>query len=243
MNADIQLMDTKTGEKQYRRDFHYLSKALPYDEWFADGARQLSRGFEQAQVALAERIIDELFLVTSFPFDTGLWSFPGQPEFGSCWFFPVYPSSQYSSLWYSIRHNSPGITLLYANVDSTQPLLQWEPFPRPRDLTPDNESLVRQISNVTYDLKIWEASHDYPERLVYDRTNLVDAKHKLEYPLNPQTKYFWTIRARYNISDKPQATRWAFSLIPSTAEGMPPGGSCDLDEIPNTNYFRFMTPQ
>jgi len=242
MNADIQLVDTKTSEKRYGRDFHYVSQELPYDEWFADGSRELARGFGQAQAALAERVIDELFLVTSFPFATGLWAFPGQPEYGACWFYPLYPKQKYTSLWYSIRHNAPGIHLLYTDVDSAQPLLQWEPFPRPRDLTPENESLLRRISDVSYDLKIWEAPRDFPERLVYDRIGITASSHRLEYPLKPHSRYFWTIRARYSISGRPQVTRWAFSLIPGNAEGMPPGGSCDLDEIPATNYFRFQTP-
>ncbi len=64
----------------------------------------------------------------------------------------------------------------------------------------------------------------------------------MESPLEKHARYFWSVRARYKMTGKPQVTRWAFSLIPATAAGMPPGGSCDLDEIPSTNFFRFITP-
>lgn len=242
MNAAIRLVDTRTGLQRFGRDFHQLSEELPFDVWFANGSQRLADEFKHSQAALAERIIDELFLVTDFPFASGLWTLPGQPDFGICWFAPISPKVSYTTLWYSIRHASPGISLLYPEVDSLQPLLEWEPFPRPRDITAANEPVLHRIGNVTYDLKIWEAPNDFPARLIYDRTGISVARYRPEYPLKPQTRYFWTIRARYTFSGNPQVTRWAFSLIPATAAGMPPGGSCDLDEIPSTNFFRFQTP-
>ncbi len=242
LNAHVRLLDSRTGNEHYGRDFHYSSQERPFAEWLDNGAVELSLGFEQAQAILAERIVDELFLVTRFPFASGLWALPGQPEFGTCWFRPIQPAIEYSSLWYSIRHNAPGIHMLYPVVTSVQPLLEWEPLPRPRDLVAQNEALIRQIGNVTYDLKVWEAPNDFPQRLVCDLSGLAEPRHQFAEALKPKTKYFWTVRARYKLAGKPQATRWAFSLIPTTAPGMPPGGSCELDEIPTTSYFRFVTP-
>lgn len=79
-------------------------------------------------------------------------------------------------------------------------------------------------------------------RLAYQRSGLPQPEHALTYALEPHTRYYWTFRARYTLDERQQATRWAFSLAPATAAGMPAGGTCDLDEIPPTNYFRFMTP-
>ncbi len=42
-------------------------------------------------------------------------------------------------------------------VDSLQPTLRWEAFPRPEDREADREGLLSRISDVTYDLKIWKA--------------------------------------------------------------------------------------
>jgi len=230
----------------YSRDFQYLSRERPFAEWFSDGSKELLSGFRQAMATLAERIDDELFVVTSFPFDSGLWVFPGQPEFGSCWFRPIYPELRYTSLWYSIRHNAPGIQILYPEVDSLQPLLRWEAFPRPRDRKPEKASVLSTIGDVTYDLKIWEATGDYPERLMYDIRGLHDPQYRPPFPMKPRTKYFWTFRARYTLAGQSQVTRWAFSSIPSNVPAdypqRRPGGTCDLDAIPSTNYFRFVTP-
>jgi hypothetical protein len=45
---------------------------------------KLLSGFKQAMIILANRIVDELFIVTSFPFDSGIWALPSQPQFGYC---------------------------------------------------------------------------------------------------------------------------------------------------------------
>lgn len=246
MNARIRLLATHTGKEIYTRDFQFLSRERPFKEWFSDNSRDLISGFQQAMGVLAERIVDELFIVTNFPFDSGLWAFPGQPEFGTCWFQPLYPEIKYSSLWDSMRKNEPGIKILYTPVNSLRPVLKWESFPRPRDQIPANASILDQIGRVTYDLKIWEAPNDYPERLVFDMTGLADTRYQPAVDLKPKTQYFWSFRARYTLANQPQVTRWAFSNIPSNTPDDYPrrqaGGSCDLDAIPADNYFRFLTP-
>jgi hypothetical protein len=246
LNARIRLLATDSGTEIYTRDFQYLSRERPFAEWFSNGSKELLLVFRQAMVTLADRIVDELFIVTNFPFDSGSWAFPGQPEFGSCWFRPIYPELKHTSLWYSIQHNSPGINVRYTEVDSLQPLFRWEAFPRPRDQKPSNASVLNQITDVTYDLKIWEATSSYPERLFYDISGLHDSQHRPAFPLKPMTKYFWTFRARYKLAGQSQVTRWAFSSIPSNVPSEYPqrrlGGTCDLDAIPSTNYFRFITP-
>ena len=168
LNVSIHLVSAGNGKELYTRDFQFLSHELPFAEWFSEGSKPLLSVFKQAVENLADRILDELFLITSFPLDSGLWVLPDQPEFGTCWFRPIYPELRYSSLWYSISHNSPGIHVLFTEVVSSQPTLKWEAFPRPRDRKKGNEALLNKISDVTYDLKIWEVINDFPERLTYD---------------------------------------------------------------------------
>ena len=246
LNARVRLVAPDTGQEIYTRDFQYLSRQLQFADWFAEGSKELAAAFEEAVEVLSERILDELFLVTDFPFDSGLWALPGVDAFGSCWFRPLYPEVRYTSLWYSIRHNAPGIHIRYTAVDSHRPLLKWEPFPRPRDHKETNMYVLGRISEVTYDLKIWEVVGDYPGSLVYEINDLLLPEFRPPFPLKPCTKYFWTFRARYNMAGQPQLTRWAFSSIPSNVPGeypqRPAGGTCNLDAIPATNYFRFVTP-
>ena len=245
LNARTRLLEIQTGNLIFARDFQFMSHSLPIADWFSNRSQALATSFVQALQGLAERIIDELFLVTRFPFDSGYWTLPGQPEFGACWFRPLYPELKYTSLLYSIRTGQPGVHILYTDVDSLQPTLKWEAFPRPRDQKPDNHTVLEKISNVSYDLKIWEAPNGYPERLIIDVSGLSEPQYQPVIELKPKTRYFWTFRTRYHLAGQAQVSRWAFSNIPSNVPGeypaRPAGGNCDIDGIPNTNYFRFKT--
>lgn len=250
--ARITVSRSADGSLRYQRDFRYDSAPRPYRTWFEDGSRLLADAFQRAVVNLAERILDELFLITDFPFPSGYWAFPGTPEFGVCWFRPLYPEYRQRSMSDSIgegmRHPITGAEvmarnlILYTPVDSLRPTLRWEPFPRPRDMKPGNEDLLQRIDDVSYDLKVWDTRSGYPRRLVYEQEGLPQPEHTLTYALASHMRYYWTFRARYRLDGRPQVTRWAFSLSPATANSMPLGGTCELDEIPPTNYFRFVTP-
>lgn len=63
----------------------------------------LAEGFRHAVASLAERILDELFIITDFPFASGLWAMPNSPEFGICWFRPLYPERRLRPLSTSVR--------------------------------------------------------------------------------------------------------------------------------------------
>jgi hypothetical protein len=241
MSARVRLSDTATGEAQYVREFLYTSAPHPFNQWFGDQASRFVEEFGVATDALSGRILEELFLVTDFPFPSGKWALGG-PEFATCWFYPVHPARDMRSLWEFMAHPGaldPERDLLgYPLVESLQPTLEWEPLPRPRDQVPEHEVLLARIENVSYDLRIWEARDGHPEQLVYDRVGLREPRHRLEYTLAPATQYFWSFRARYSLDGKPQATRWAFSLAPGGSSG----NACDLDAIPPANYYRFATP-
>ena len=119
-------------------------------------------------------------------------------------------------------------------VDSLQPLLRWEAFPRAKDREADRERTVGHITEVTYDLRVWETPHRYsPPRVrrgpkgvitdvrdeppgrfdgerspIYVRTGLTTPSHRIELPLKPATYYRWTIRARFLLNGQPRITDW-----------------------------------
>ncbi len=105
-------------------------------------------------------------------------------------------------------------------VDSLQPTLRWEAFPRPEDREADREGLLSRISDVTYDLKIWKAPAGDPGWRAlrgvvihlddaYTRQGLPHPWHELEIPLEPCTKYFWTIRAKFRLDGDLRVIQWA----------------------------------
>ena len=118
-------------------------------------------------------------------------------------------------------------------VDSLQPTLEWEAFPRESAGPRGRE----QIGNVTYDLRIWRSlPADDPNEavvvdLVYAREGLEAPRHRLEEPLLPATQYVWTIRARYELNGMPRATQWS---------GRAPQARLPIE--PNPWRYRFFTP-
>jgi len=113
----------------------------------------------------------------------------------------------------------------FVEVDSLQPTFQWQPFPRPEDF------LAGKVQNVTYELRIWTTTPGESGKLRYVRSGLKSPYHKLEEPLEPSSKYFWSVRARFMIDDHIRVIEWGLAGIPLRNEA-----------VPNQSCFRFKTP-
>jgi len=121
----------------------------------------------------------------------------------------------------------------YYEVDSLRPLFWWESFPRSQDIKGDKDGPLARIDKVTYDLKIWRTQDDceYPAELVYSRQGLPASSHIIEKSLDPSTKYYWTVRARFEIDGQTRVTEWGVGW-----QGR------RLPVTPNPLYYRFKTP-
>ena len=112
----------------------------------------------------------------------------------------------------------------FYEVDTLQPTLRWETFPRPEDYAAHGEEFRTRVSNVTYDLRLWESmgGNRYGEKKIrtfgeytdsdYSRDGLVSPFHTVEIPLRPATAYYWTVRARFAIDGHPRVTEWGRQL-------------------------------
>ena len=118
----------------------------------------------------------------------------------------------------------------FVEVDTLQPTLRWEPFPDADARKDDRDGRLNRIRDVSYDLRILGAEHDYPTEVLYARSELPEPSHKVETPLMPAAKYFWTIRARFTLDGVTRVTPWARIL-----------GSNDV-VVPSRYYFGLKTP-
>ncbi|HUM16825.1 MAG TPA: hypothetical protein VL086_14115 [Candidatus Nitrosotalea sp.] len=100
-------------------------------------------------------------------------------------------------------------------ADDLQPTLRWETFPRPVD--------APAVSNISYELRIWRAEKNQdapgqglvlPGELVYARAGLVEPVHRVETPLEPDTLYLWSIRARFELEGRVRVTDWGALMFP-----------------------------
>ena len=96
----------------------------------------------------------------------------------------------------------------FVQVDSLQPVLQWKSFPTTKDTKADKTGELSRVSEVTYELKILRAQNSFQGDVVYTRTGLSNYTHKVERPLTPLTRYFWSVRVRFRVDDEYRETGW-----------------------------------
>lgn len=123
--------------------------------------------------------------------------------------------------------------LIYPVIDFARPSFQWEPFTPPASI-PGSPS---GPTNISYDLRIWKVRNGSLGELVYERKSLPMPAHELQKPLEPDTRYFWSVRARFELDGENRLADWSRALQPYN-----PWIRSDLPSpIPAANYFRFIT--
>jgi hypothetical protein len=256
------------GEHLYERKFVYESD--PYDGtcWAAKNAALFEAELHRAYASIAESIVEQVFLLTALPLETNyrdpdqkihhILSIGGGQACGLAW---RLPPREYFPTIFSDRNRTNWNR--FPVVATRMPTLEWEPFPRVIDQHTRYAPLLNTVSNIRYDLRIWKVVSDTPPQLVYERRALTVPTHTLDQPLKSGTRYFWSIRARFDVNGKTRATRWGCyrapmvdvmgthikpPASPATMVGViaTPGGAyrdpCTMDFIPTALYYRFKTP-
>jgi hypothetical protein len=227
--ASARLVGADTGSSVYEREFRQAGPPRRFSDWTRGEGEQMREALSRGLDALAREIADGIFVQADLDISSGTWAFPGSRRYGSCWLTPVNPRNDYGALSRELE---------YTVVSSLRPSLSWDPFsiePAPARLKSGSGGGVR---DVRYDLRIWQVRAEERGSLVYERLGLPTASHRLEQPLLPQQRYFWSIRACFTIDGANPCTPWASSLVPSLG-----GRTCESPGIPPWNYFRFATPR
>ena len=120
----------------------------------------------------------------------------------------------------------------FVEVRSLEPTLRWESFPRPFDRKADKEGSLDRIGEVTYELRIWRTTNGQSGDLVYAREGLKVPYHTLEKPLEPGTRYLWSVRAVFTQDGRFQVIEWGLA-----------GYLLRDQTVPNDSCFRFRTPE
>ncbi len=118
----------------------------------------------------------------------------------------------------------------YVEVDSLQPELRWQTFPRQEDIAADKTGELKLIQELTYELRVWKTISGSSGELVYARRGLTQAHHKLEEPLEPATKYLWSVRAKFVLDGNARVTEWGMA-----------GYVLRGEVVPNPSCYRFKT--
>lgn len=136
-----------------------------------------------------------------------------------------------------LRPEYPEVSKDYIEVNSFQPTFTWAPFEPPPDRQSKASKSGTGSSDVTYEVKIWRTDeYHYPLSLVYQRKGVIETSHRVGMPLEPNTKYVWSVRARFSVEGKIRVNEWG-----GINEGI-----CVFERsnslIPSHCYYRFKTP-
>lgn len=257
-----------SGEPLYDREFVYESDWYDGERWAADNAGLLEAEMRRAYASLAESIVEQVFLLTDLPLESNyrdpdqktqnILPMPGDMACGLAWRLPPrkFSPTVFGDLERKNWNRFPVIA-------TRTPTLEWESFPRVIDKPARYAQLLSTVSNIRYDLRIWKVIRDAPPQLVYERRALPVPTHTLDQPLESGTRYFWSVRARFDVNGKTRATRWGCYRTPMlevsgthikpeaspatllgviVATGSTYRDPCTLDFIHTNHYYRFETP-
>jgi hypothetical protein len=262
MEATIHIVRVNAPEPLYQREFVYQSEAYNAPQWGENKAALFQAELQRAYTSIADSVVEQVFLLTALPLESratassedGLSDLLGGRDVcGLAW---VSPAHDYH-FDISKHHEFNRFTM----VGSRQPTLAWEAFPRDNDRHSDARASLSGISNVRYDLRLWQVIADAPPRLINEWRGLAVPTHTLE-ELAPESRYFWSARARFDMAGRVHGTKWGYyrspnymvsgdrikpdaspaSVLGPFLAGAAPRDVCTLDFIPVSNYYRFQTP-
>jgi len=138
-------------------EHRYLAPGHAFRSWSPD---QWSQELARASGILGASISESIFLES--------WQFPVDRTWDKhhCVLRPLSPASLEAPK--AVRGGRPDAT-----SNSLSPTLAWEAFPRQREGVTEKEGLSGEISEVTYDLRVWkQAANGSPGELVYERVGI-----------------------------------------------------------------------
>lgn len=265
MVANVRVVRTAEGEPSYSRQFVYQSDEYERRLWAHDHAALLGEELQRAHDSLAGSAVEQIFfLLDGLPLgskagtqaETGLRDlFGGRDSCGLAW---ISPERDYRPDFRDLHQRDWN---RFPLLTGDRPVLAWETFPREVDRRGEAAAISAGISNVRYDLRVWQVIADAPPRLIYERRDLPGTRHALEEALPHGGHYFWSVRARFDHDGRVSGTKWGCYRYPSyeaqgkvrpeatpgTVSGVFMAGAalrdvCTLDFIPTRNYYRFRTP-
>lgn len=259
LKVKSRLIQTNDGHIIEQFEKKVESNIHPYQEWISNDFKLLTDEYLRLLNIVVSNSIDE-FLFLYYPMlsknmtlDTSKREAPyyvllatnPKPIFATPDMRVFSHPEQYQTVRYSQRRFVP--------IYDKKPLFQWESFPWKHDLISKE-----RFSEIVYDLEIYKYEefhqglflhHGYIGKLVYAKNGLTKNEHKLEEPLEENTKYLWSVRARFKLDGKTRLTEWgglyygdqhAWSF--GQERGCPSFWECYIDFEPLNNKKNYYYP-
>ena len=204
MRARVRLLKTSDNSQVFADDYSYHGKRYQYSEWAASGGNKLMGGLKKGYVSLGRDISDRIFLL--YPFADRI----GRGESGHCGLGALGPKDNLA--------------------DDLSPLLSWQGFPRESDISVAPQDMKR-VKSVRYELVVGTGGNGETPDVFYHVEGLAETSHRVPMRLEPDARYFWSVRARFDLDGRRRVTDWA-TYCPFGSQ-LVVGGS----------IYRFYTPE
>lgn len=201
MQVHVRLVETHSNAEKYSNDFMYHGRRLDLAGWSANQAKPLIDELNKGYRTLGTHIYENIFELYSLP-DRERHSAGGvmSSAFGLA---PITPPARGTLT----GDKFIGAKFEWYAVDGLRPRFKWEAFPRSTDVAVAPEEMNR-VRNVRYDLLVAKEENMAPGEIIYQQQGLQSPDHVINLSLRPDSRYFWTVRARFDLDGRSRVTEW-----------------------------------
>ncbi|HEX5804410.1 MAG TPA: hypothetical protein VFY24_15440, partial [Azospira sp.] len=202
MQVRVRVVDTVSNETRHVAEYAYQGRRLALGGWAANAGKPLQEELERGYRRLGTHIRDQVF--DFYPLPDRDWHSAGGALSVSFGLAPLEPPTRGTLTG---DDSFIGRVFEWYAADGSQPRLRWQAFPRPGDIAAAADEMAR-VSNVRYDLLIAREANMAPAEIVYRREGLTQPEHTVAGGLQPGERYFWTVRARFELDGRQRLTEW-----------------------------------
>ncbi len=202
MQAHVRLIRTNDNSDIFSADYFYIGQKVRLSGWSVNESERL-----QADLQNGYRIFGCIYSTAFFYF-----TIPGTST--ALEWFPVECFRPGAHLFPYARPGDPMTgepisvgDFAWKSVDTLRPTLRWQGFPRASDLKVAPEEMGR-VSNVRYDRVISREQDLASAEIIYQCEGLSDSTYIIETSLSPDTGYYWTVRALFELDGRERVTEW-----------------------------------
>lgn len=221
----VRSVRTLDNAELFEADGRYSGGAETVEAWSADDGHRLLEALANLYRQQAGQIVDGMFL---------LYPFPDRAPHGASFMASAFGLAPLEPRNRGQLSGDPlvGNAFEWTRVSSRAPTLRWQSFPRAVDTRREPEPMSR-VRDVRYDLVIARERGMAPAEIVYERQGLPTPVHRVETPLAADARFFWTVRARFELDGRERVSEW------SATHGQ---AANDELSVPSRACFRFRTP-
>jgi hypothetical protein len=201
MQVHVRLVDTHSNTEKYSNDFLYYGRRLDLAGWSANQAKPLIDELNKGYRTLGTHIYENIFELYSLP-DRERRS-AGCVMSSAFGLAPINPPTRGALT----GDRFIGAKFEWYAADGLRPRFKWEAFPRPGDVAAAPEEM-KQVSNVRYDLLVANEENMAPGEIIYRQEGLQSPEHVINLSLRSDARYFWTVRARFDLDGRSRVTEW-----------------------------------